>query len=33
VLDVVASATSAIGLYRSRGWKEIGRTTFEMTDI
>jgi GNAT superfamily N-acetyltransferase len=33
VLDVVASATSAITLYRSRGWKEIGRTTFAMPDI
>ncbi len=30
VLDVVASATAAVGLYRARGWAEIGRCTFAL---
>jgi ribosomal protein S18 acetylase RimI-like enzyme len=30
VLDVVATSTSAINLYRENGWKEVGRCRFEI---
>ena len=32
VLDVVASATAAIGLYRANGWQELGRCKFEISE-